>query len=42
MRWFGHVDHKSHHDGCLPVETWRLRELSRKGGVGNRGRVCVK
>ncbi len=24
--------------GFLPVESWRLRELNGKGGVGNRGK----
>ncbi len=38
LRWFGHVERKSLTMRCLPVETWRLKELNGKGGVGNRGK----
>jgi len=34
LRWFGHVERKSHADGVSAVETWRLKEIGLHGANG--------
>jgi len=38
LRWFGHVERKSHDDGVSACRDLGLREFNGKGGVENRGK----
>jgi len=38
LRWFGHVERKSHDDGVSACRDLEVEGVKRKGRVGNRGK----